>query len=67
MAKLISIGINKTLRRKAENHYKNDFLKLLNISEKTIENVRKRRVIKLVTTERKSNYLVLEPNKRKTK
>ena len=30
--------------------------------EKTIENVRKRRYIKLVTTERRKNYLVSEPN-----
>ena len=30
--------------------------------EKTMENVRKHRDIKLVITERKSNYLVSEPN-----
>ena len=30
--------------------------------EKTMENVRKYRDIKLVTTERRRNYLVLEPN-----
>ena len=30
--------------------------------EKTIENVRKRIYIKLVTTERRKNYLVSEPN-----
>ena len=29
---------------------------------KTMENVRKHRDIKLVTTERRRNYLVLEPN-----
>ena len=29
---------------------------------KTIKNVRKHRDIKLVTTERRRNYLVLEPN-----
>ena len=29
---------------------------------KTMENVRKYRNIKLVTTERRRNYLVLEPN-----
>ena len=34
---------------------------------KTIENVRKHRDIKLVTTERKQNYLVLEPNYHTTK
>ena len=31
-------------------------------SEKTIENVRKHRYIKLVAIERRRNYLVLEPN-----
>ena len=30
--------------------------------EKTMENVRKNRDIKLLTTERKRNYLILEPN-----
>ena len=30
--------------------------------EKTMENVRKHRDIKLVTTERRRNYLVSEPN-----
>ena len=30
--------------------------------EKTIENVRKHRDIKLITTERRRNYLVSEPN-----
>ena len=29
---------------------------------KTMQNMRKRRDIKLVTTERRRNYLVLEPN-----
>ena len=29
---------------------------------KTVENMRKRRYIKLVTTKRRSNYLVLEPS-----
>ena len=34
---------------------------------KNIENVRKHRDIKLVTTERRRNYLVLEPNYHTTK
>ena len=32
------------------------------VFEKTMENARKNRNIKLVTTERRKNYLVLEPN-----
>ena len=35
--------------------------------EKTMENVRKYRKIKLVTTERRRNYLVSEPNYHTTK
>ena len=34
---------------------------------KTMENVRKHRAIKLVTTERRRNYLVSEPNYHTTK
>ena len=34
---------------------------------KTVENVRKHREIKLVTTERRRNYLVSEPNYHTTK
>ena len=34
---------------------------------KTMENVRKHRAIKLVTTKRKRNYLVSEPNYHTTK
>ena len=37
------------------------------VFEKTMENVRKHRDIKLVTTERKRNYLVSEPNYHTTK
>ena len=34
---------------------------------RTMENVRKHRDVKLVTAERKTNYLVSEPNYRTTK
>ena len=37
------------------------------VFKKTMENVRKHRDIKLVTTERRRNYLVSEPNYHTTK
>ena len=45
------------------------FFKLMNnaVFRKTMDNVRKHRNIKLVTTERRRNYLVLEPNYHTTK
>ena len=52
--------MNAKLRQKA----KNNFFKLMNntVFGKTMENVRKYRDIKLVTTEKRRNYLVSEPN-----
>ena len=59
------IDMNTKLRKKA----KNDFEILTNngVFGKSMENVRKYRNIKLVTTERRINYLVLEPNYPTTK
>ena len=56
--------MNTKLRKKAKNNFENDFFKLMNnvIFGKTMENMRKNRNIKLVTTERRRNYLVSEPN-----
>ena len=63
------IDMNTKLRQKAKNNFPKDFSKLMNNAAfgKTIENVRKHRNIKLVTTERRRNYLALEPNYHTTK
>ena len=56
--------MNINLSKAANNDSEKDFFKLINNSffGKTMRNVRKLRDIKLVTTERRRNYLVSEPN-----
>ena len=58
------IDINTDLRKKAKNYYEKDFFKSMNnvAFRKTLENMRRHRDIKLVTTEKRRNYLVSEPN-----
>ena len=61
--------MNTKLREKAKNNFEKDFFKLKNhvIFRKTMEYVRKYSKIKLVTTERRRNYLVSERNYHTTK
>ena len=58
------IDMNTELSQKAENNFEKGFFKLMNnaVLGKTMEHVRKHRNIKRVTTERKRNHLVSEPN-----
>ena len=56
--------MNTELRKLARNDFEKDLFKLMNNSVfgKTMENIRKHRDIKLVTTDKKRSKLISEPN-----
>ena len=58
------INMNTELRKLAKDDFEKDLFKLMNnaVFGKTMENIRKHRNIKLVTTDKKRNTVVSEPN-----
>ena len=58
------IDMNTKLRKLTSNDFQKDFFKLMNnaVFGKTMENIRKHRDIKIVTTDKNRSKLVSEPN-----
>ena len=56
--------MNTKIRMEAKNGFEKDFFKLMNyaVFGKTMENLKNYRNIKLVTTDKRRNQLVSEPN-----
>ena len=64
LTKVAYIEMNTKRRMEAKNDFEKDFFKLMNyaVFGKTMENVKNHRNIKLVTTDKRRNQLVSEPN-----
>ena len=64
-----NIDMNAKFRKEAKNDFEKDFFKLINnfVFGKTMENVRKHRDLKLVTTNKRRDQVVSEPNYHATK